>query len=245
MRRQSAVTDEGFFTLVDRERTITYHLFRKSIKNINAKIRPDGEIRVSAPLAVPLYKIEDFLRLNMPYILRVQKRYEKEALFKNRLSSYCSGETFCHLGNVITLAVEEGWTENVSLKGSTLNVIVRDEKDWKHTKRLVNAWLQKQQECLILGICREKIPLFEKYGVHEPEIRIKNLQSKWGSCTPSKNLLVFSGKLAETPLKCIEYVVIHELSHYVEQNHSPAFYGIVAEFMPDYRIWDEKLNHYH
>ena len=71
------------------------------------------------------------------------------------------------------------------------------------------------------------------------------MKSRWGSCIPSNNKVIFNLKLIKTPICCIEYVVLHELSHFKYQDHSKNFYNFVTIFMPDWKarkkILDEEF----
>ena len=61
------------------------------------------------------------------------------------------------------------------------------------------------------------------------------MKTKWGICTPSKNEITFNLNLIKTPLECIEYVVLHELSHFKHPNHSRNFHNFVTRFMPNWK----------
>ena len=77
--------------------------------------------------------------------------------------------------------------------------------------------------------------LLKKYGIEYPEIEIKQMKSRWGYCIPTRNKVVFNLSLIKTPMCCIEYVVLHELSHFKCQNHSKNFYDFISIFMPDWK----------
>jgi predicted metal-dependent hydrolase len=85
------------------------------------------------------------------------------------------------------------------------------------------------------------LPRFSPLVLPEPEITIKTLKSRWGSCTydgrVTLNLL-----LIQAPLECIDYVVAHELCHLVEHNHGKGFYALLARVMPDWKARKERLN---
>ena len=80
----------------------------------------------------------------------------------------------------------------------------------------------------IYNIIRRNI---KKYRKELPEIEIKKLKTRWGSCSPYQNKVTFNLSLIKTPIECVEYVVIHELSHFKEQNHSKKFYKIVESYI--------------
>lgn len=77
---------------------------------------------------------------------------------------------------------------------------------------------------------------------HRPitRVTIRDQKTRWGSCS-SKGTLSFNWKLYLAPPQCLDYVVVHELCHLVEMNHSPAFWSLVESIMPDYRTWKKWL----
>lgn len=61
------------------------------------------------------------------------------------------------------------------------------------------------------------------------------MKTRWGVCVPAKRQITFSLRLAEKPRAAVEYVVLHEYAHFVRADHSPAFWAVVARYMPDYK----------
>ena len=78
-------------------------------------------------------------------------------------------------------------------------------------------------------------PSFESRGVPYPKLQVRKLKSRWGSCTPSKKSIRLNSQLLDYPKEAAEYVVVHEMCHFLEANHSPAFWKEVERVMPDYR----------
>lgn len=91
------------------------------------------------------------------------------------------------------------------------------------------------------GICQEIYPLFEPYGIAYPEIKIRLMKSRWGSCHYKKGLIILNTRLIEAPRESIEYVVLHELAHFIHPNHSRQFYDLVESLMPDWKERKEGL----
>lgn len=81
------------------------------------------------------------------------------------------------------------------------------------------------------------------FGEEIEDIKIKYVRSKWGSCS-SDNRLIFSSRLLLVPEKGIDYVIVHELAHLKELNHSAKFWNWVQRAMPDYKAWDKLLRHH-
>ena len=90
--------------------------------------------------------------------------------------------------------------------------------------------------------------LVQKYadimGVEAKGVKITSAEKRWGSCS-SKNTICFSYRCAFLSQKCKEYIVIHELSHISEFNHSKKFYDVVERYMPDYKSAEKELDGYY
>jgi len=94
---------------------------------------------------------------------------------------------------------------------------------------------------LVLKLCREVFPYFEQRGVKYPQIKFRRMVSQWGNCHPAKSVLTFSTNLCYAPSECIEYVVMHEFTHFLQANHSPLFYMELERICPDYKIRRKRL----
>lgn len=85
-------------------------------------------------------------------------------------------------------------------------------------------------------------PLLEPYGVARPRLRLREMKSRWGSCLVYKQTITLNTRLLTCSRECIEYVVLHELCHFVHPNHSPRFYALLASFLPDWKARRQELN---
>lgn len=106
----------------------------------------------------------------------------------------------------------------------------------------VQYYSDKELKELIIGLCREVFPYFEKKGVEFPAIKFRKMVSQWGNCHPKKGVLTFSKNLMFAPLECIKYVVLHEFTHFLVANHSKEFYTELLRVCPDYKELKNKLN---
>ena len=100
------------------------------------------------------------------------------------------------------------------------------------------------QRCLeqMEEICERIYPVFSRMGVAWPQIKVRSMVSRWGSCQPKKKIVTFSRQLGETPPACMEYVAVHEFCHFIQPNHSAAFHQLMTELMPDWRQRKQLLN---
>ena len=91
-------------------------------------------------------------------------------------------------------------------------------------------------------ILDEVYPAFIPYGIVSPTLRIRTMKSCWGSCLVNKGIITLNRKLLMKPRECIEYVMVHELCHFIHPNHSKEFYKFMEQFMPDWKERKGRLN---
>ena len=221
---------------------IPYLLTRKSVKNVNLRIKPEGEVLVSANNSVSTDFIDAFIEKKQRYIFSVLSRYEeKKKLFQAVPKRYVSGEGYDLLGKSLRLKVEANKEENVYTDGVYIFLKVKDKDDFRHKEIMMSKWLKQYQTTVFEELLQEKYLLFEKYGVTYPTLKIRNMTSRWGSCQPKKGIITLNSKLIEAPRNCIEYVILHELVHFIHPNHSRQFWDFVAMMMPDWKERKEEL----
>ena len=94
---------------------------------------------------------------------------------------------------------------------------------------------------VITELCEKVYPHFEKWGIKYPQIKFRSMTSRWGSCHPLKGILTFNTKLMYAPIECIEYVVMHEFTHFLQANHSGKFYEELEKVCPDWKSCRKRL----
>lgn len=93
----------------------------------------------------------------------------------------------------------------------------------------------------VLAFCKKVFPYYEKLGVEYPEIKFRKMVSRWGSCHIKKGILTFNIGLMYAPRECVEYVVYHEFTHFLQANHSKLFYSELAKVCPNWKECRKKL----
>lgn len=78
--------------------------------------------------------------------------------------------------------------------------------------------------------------------LHSFEWQVKQMKTEWGSCIPSKRLLIFNLELARVPRECIEFVIVHEFCHFKVDNHNKVFEMLMTKRLPNWRTLRQKLN---
>jgi predicted metal-dependent hydrolase len=169
--------------------------------------------------------------------LRALKKFKdknRETVSENK---FVNGETVKFLGRNLRLKIKNASRSKVESDESYVTLYVKDVQDADLKKRVLETWLRKKCKDEITAICKKVYPQVKKYGVAFPEIQLREMVSRWGSCSPKKGFMIFNTALIAMPVSCIEYVVTHEFTHFLYPNHSKKFYQQLATFMPD---WEER-----
>ena len=208
---------------------VSFELQRKRVKNINLRVRADGSVFVSVPYHVAYAKADEFVRSNIRFIFSAWEKLEKEKAEKKP-------DRVHYLGEELEVAVAVGETSGGGLNGNRLTLTVREDSPEERAKAL-DKWRRVESERLFPALCREKWEVFRLngYDIPCPKICYRKMKSRWGSCTAGRGKITLNIMLIEKPLVCIEYVVAHELAHFVAQDHSERFYQVMDRVMPLHR----------
>ena len=214
--------------------TIVFTLERKEIKNINLRIRHDGQIYVSASANTPINLIEAFVSAKHEYIINAVNGFKRTEQ-KDSDMKYVSGENITLLGKNLRLNIVKDSTEYVSCDGIYITIHVKRPEYINRKKNLLNSWINDCCNTVFTETIQEIHKKFVPYGVGLPILKIRNMNSRWGSCLPTKGIITLNRRLIEAPKNCIEYVVYHEFCHFVHPNHSKQFYSLLQVMLPDWK----------
>ena len=241
---------------------IQIEIERKKIKHTHLAVYPpDARVHVSAPEELDERDIRSYVAAKLVWI-REQRR---AILAQSRQAKreYISGETIYALGRRYRLCVEnlaargkaqnpvasakpvrtrlsaEHATERVSACGTRLTLRVRAGASQSRRGRIVEAW----QRALLEECVKGKMDTWcKRLGREQPLMEIRKMRTKWASCLRSKGKIAFNAALARVPPRCIEYVVVHELTHFEVANHSAAFVKLMDERLHRWRALRDELN---
>lgn len=219
-----------------------YLLYRKRVKNLNLRVRPDGTVAVSASPQVSLGQVDSFVQAHAAFIASAQARLAAAAQAAPPPPTYRTGEQLRLFGVDVPLLVTAGTPEQVVFDGTALHLTVADPENFPRKQTLVKAFWSAQCQRVFSDLLVRWLPHFAPYDIDLPQLRLRNMKSRWGSCIPSKGIITLNTKLLSAPLPCISYVVVHEYCHFIHPNHSKAFYALLATFLPDWQQFRALLN---
>lgn len=107
----------------------------------------------------------------------------------------------------------------------------------RNSKQKIRYFQESELKELILNLSKKAYPYFESCGALKifPEIKFRKMKSRWGSCRPQKGILTFNTHLMYAPFECVEYVVLHEFTHFLQANHSDKFYKELEKVCPNFQ----------
>ncbi len=207
---------------------------RSSRRKTLSLIVEQGEVRVLAPSFVSRGDIDLFVQENTPWILqRVAHQQSQMQVYLQR--NYISGETIPCLSHDLELVVERRAARKPILKNGRLylSLPLRVTEDGRrdYLKEKLQQWYRSEA----LAWFSERVEHYQVLMNSQADsIRIKNYKAKWGSCS-SGGELSFNWRLMLAPAEISDYVVVHEMCHLQEMNHSKVFWQLVAEYCPGYK----------
>ena len=213
---------------------VRYEFNRSRRRSVTAKIRRDGVIEVKAPL---LYRESDMLVFLNQHRRWIFNHYGKLQNVDNQEKRYVSGEEHYYLGEKYTLQVVESNKNQVFLEG---NLLIVNVKSPELAESQIVKWYKNRAKVVFSELLPPIIEKFRKYNVAPANISIRDMRSRWGSCSRRGNISL-NLQLIKLNENCIRQVMIHEMCHLVYFNHQAGFYALMEEMMPDWKKWKKEL----
>ncbi|MBQ6333843.1 MAG: DUF45 domain-containing protein [Erysipelotrichaceae bacterium] len=202
---------------------------RKKIKNLYMRLK-GNKLIVSAPLRMADHEIYRFIESKRDWIY---KAYDTQVYKQRTGNLYRGGEIFYIYDRPYKLVRQTG-KKNVFIKDDVIYLTYKDEGEEgiKYLYKYLDKYLLSQAQDYL----HKHLPFLRDYGYNEvPELKCRQMSSKWGVCYTRKNRICISSYLIHYPLYCLEYIMVHEMVHFVVPNHSKRFYEVVANNMPAYK----------
>ena len=221
-------------TVTINEKTFNCEFVKARRRSITAKIRRDGVVEVRAPLSFRESDIISFLNHHWRWLV---SHYDKMQNIDNQTKTFTSGELHYYLGQQYELKVVESKKNSVEIQD---NLLIVNVKSADLVENKLKKWYKNQAKAVFNELLQPIIEKFEKYGVTPSKIGIRDMRSRWGSCSRKGNISL-NLQLIKLPENCIRQVMIHEMCHLVYFNHQAGFYALMEEMMPDWKYWKKQL----
>ena len=218
---------------------ITVDVMLKDIKNVHLSVHPPtGRVRISAPARMSLDTIRVFAISKLGWIKQQQKKLQKQDRETPR--EYLDRESHYVWGKRYLLTVSESnQAPSVELKHSRMLLRVRPGTDEKRKQTIVEGWYREQLKNTVPPLVAKWEPLL---GVKVNQFFVQRMKTKWGSCNPTAGNIRLNTELAKKPPECLEYIVVHEMTHLLEPTHNARFRALMDRFMPKWQFYLDQLN---
>lgn len=217
---------------------IDVRIDRKKIKNMHLYVKPpDGIVSVSAPMRMSNIAIERFVRSKIDWVKTQRDKFAQQPRQTPR--QYVSGETLYLWGRQYFLQVDYGGRYSMTLSGDSAMLTVRIGSTAAQRESFVREWYREQLKEEVT----RALPKWETAtGLKSDSWQTKYMTSKWGTCNISKRKIWLNLQLAQKPIECLEYIILHELAHLKIRNHNAAFAALLDKHMPFWREVKRRLN---
>lgn len=206
------------------------YIIRTHRRSLCLTISKNGELIVRAPSRMNMNSILSYIKEKEPWIISKQKEIENRLSINRDVINY---EKFLFLGKKYKLNKFSGIKKIELAEDSILAPNINDEQLFPKIKR----WYIKNAE----KILKERLEYFANImQIDYADIAICNSKTRWGSCDTLRNIKL-NFRLIMLPHKTIDFVLIHELAHIIEFNHSKDFYKIIQTIMPAYKLQQKIL----
>jgi predicted metal-dependent hydrolase len=211
---------------------LDYRIVYSKRKTIGVSVERDASVVVHAPVGTPEAKIRDAVQAKHFWLYQKVRHKQKYPSHTTR-KEFVTGESILYLGRNYRLRLTDEQIPAVEFHSGFY--VSRHQRT--HAARLLREWYVKQAQ--------EKLPakaraFAQALGVTFNRILISELRVRWGSCTPKSNLN-FNWRIMKAPIFVIDYLIVHELTHLLEPNHTPHFWNIVSVQVPRYEAAKEWL----
>lgn len=212
-------------------------------RKVVIKVHPDQRVVATVPHDATDDSIQEAMLKRARWIWQNIEEFakQKDYVLPKR---YVSGETQFYLDRryVLKVLIDSEQVSNVKLSRGKLNVTLRKDFDDRvvKVKPLIDKWYQHKAKAIFHERLNKMLPK-ATWVTDIPSFRVMAMKKQWGSCSTKGNLML-NPHLIKAPKECIDYVILHELCHIAEHNHSEKFWRLLTQVMPNWKEIKAKLD---
>lgn len=228
-------TDSGYLTVAGIDVDVVY----KDIKNLHIGVYPPlGRVRVAAPRRLDDESVRLAVIDRLAWIKR--QRHQLQDAERQSRREMLTGESHYVWGVRYRLkVVRRPGRAHVAVEGERLVLHTPEDASPEDRRGVLDRWYRQQLRNALPDLIAKWEPVL---GVAVPRWSIRRMKTKWGSCNRETRHIWFNAELAKKHPDCLEYIVVHEMTHYLERNHGDRFTSLMDRFLPDWRVRRDLLN---
>lgn len=212
-------------------------------KHLNITVKPLRNVKVSVPLKISYSVAEKIVRQKAEWIIKHQKKMKK---FEDVWTIFDNKTTFKTRHHSLELIPVDAETYRSILTNDKIKISYPKSVDVKNTnvQKLIRTGIERAYRKEAKEYLPERVrQLAEMHGFKYNKVFLKNVKSRWGSCSKKLNINL-SIHLMRLPDELLDYIIIHELAHTVEHNHSKRYWAILDKIYGNSKSVDKKLRNY-
>ena len=216
---------------------IEVNVTKKNIKTLRLRVKPPKEVLVSAPFRIDDEAIKDFVAENIDFIKNAIAEFEARPKLRQR--QYVSGETIYLWGKPYTLEfVYSDTVYRIELHDKTMILSIPKTATTEQRANLIKNSFRLELKKEIAN----RLPKWEALtGLKCNSWQVRDMKTRWGTCNVVTKKIWFNLQLVSKPYECLDYIILHELSHLVSRNHDETFYRHIEKYMPNWREYKQIL----
>lgn len=219
---------------------IAYEIIHKNVKNINIRVKPNGEVVVSCNSNVDNKTIEVEMIKRANWLISTIEQYKNNLIEFNDINhKLVDGEAFLLFGRLLMIKNIQSKKFKIEYDNNYL-YIYRENK--RGIKQRFNKWYNEFINEEFSKILNNIFIKFQKYNIKKPKLIFKNMTTRWGTCNIEKGIITLNTQLIKVDPFLSEYVLYHELTHFLYNNHSSEFYSFLTTMVPDWKQRETILN---
>jgi len=215
-------------------------IVRKDVKNIHLNVLPPhGDVRITAPLRNDDESIRLFIISKLPWIKKQRIKFENQE--RESKKEYISGESHYFKGDryLLNLIDYLGKPKIAIRNNKFIDFYINKNSSVAQKRKTMDEWYRSEFKKIAPPILEK---LSKKMKIKVNELRIRKMKTKWGTCNVEKKRIWLNLELIKKPTHHIEYILVHELTHFLERNHNKRFVSYMNKFLPSWRTNKAELN---
>ena len=228
-------------TLAYQNQSLSYTLVFRSRRTIGFAVRPDGSVHISAPAGTSPEWVAQQVLKKADWILKHLENFaSRPAPPPSR--RYEAGSLHYYQGQPYQLRLAEARRPAVTVEANELVLAAPALLTPTQSEALLHAWYARQAGPLFAEALARVWPRFAEFNLTRPTLAVRQMRTRWGSCTPRTARIRLSPELVRARPECLDYVLLHECCHLLVGDHSKAFYDLQTRLMPNWQQWQAELN---
>jgi len=228
--------------IASRNKPVHIVVIYKDIKNVRLKVFPSQEVKISVPTGTPDEWLERFVKSKENWIEKKLQLFEETKAIEKE-TNIKSGVSTRILGRQMKLRVLYSKQKKVAIENMEVRLYTNCPEDQSAVNRQFDNWWRKNSKLYFTEIIDVLYPIIEKHKIAKPNISVKKMQTLWGSCSRTRGKVNLNYYLYKAPVPCIEYVILHELTHFLYPHHNKDFYDFLTIYMPDWKERKKQLDY--